>query len=248
MDTGFRDEFIKKWRKYFGAIDLPFAFYYTDTADPALKPKKTAAHRCIIVDIAGVVKGKTLVLDNDTIGCTGGQRYLGYSQTLRPEFEYFLSCGIPGKFEGERYKKSPEIVKSMMEKLPPFSAPKKYIVFKRWDKLDAADDPEVVVFFAPPDVLSGLFTLAGFEEADINGVVCPFAAGCGSFVHYPMLEGRKERPRAVIGMFDVSARPFVPGGVLSFAVPMKKFVRMVADMDESFLITPSWAKVKKRIK
>jgi hypothetical protein len=48
-------------------------------------------------------------------------------------------------------------------------------------------------------------------------------------------------------MFDVSARPFVKDGVLSFAAPMNKFEQMVEDMDESFLITGSWEKVSKRI-
>lgn len=248
MDITIRDRFTAKWKKYFKSAELPIAFRYMDTADRALMPKPTKApHRCVIADIAAVRKGKTLVLDNDTIGCAGGRRYLGFSQTLRPQFEYFLSCGIPGKLEGERYKKSPELVKELLGKARTFTAPKKYIVFTRWDKLTDADDPAVVVFFAPPDVLSGLFTLAGFEESDVNGVICPFAAGCGSIVGYPMLEAAAKRPRAVLGMFDVSARPYVPGGVLSFAVPMKKFVRMVADMDESFLITPSWAKVRKRI-
>jgi hypothetical protein len=48
-------------------------------------------------------------------------------------------------------------------------------------------------------------------------------------------------------MFDVSARPFVPADTLTFTVPMAKFERMVRNMKESFLITPSWAKVKRRI-
>jgi hypothetical protein len=41
-----------------------------------------------------------------------------------------------------------------------FGSAKLPIVFKRWDTLDEADSPEVVIFFAPPDVISGLFTLA----------------------------------------------------------------------------------------
>jgi hypothetical protein len=48
-------------------------------------------------------------------------------------------------------------------------------------------------------------------------------------------------------MFDVSARPCVPKDVMSFAVPMKKFVKMVGYMDESFLTTPSWQAVRKRL-
>jgi hypothetical protein len=38
-----------------------------------------------------------------------------------------------------------------------------FYVFKRWDTLDEADSPEVVIFFAPPDVISGLFTLANAD-------------------------------------------------------------------------------------
>jgi hypothetical protein len=35
--------------------------------------------------------------------------------------------------------------------------------------------------------------------------------------------------------------------MLTLAVPMNKFERMVDNMEESFLITPAWGKVKKRI-
>jgi hypothetical protein len=66
-------------------------------------------------------------------------------------------------------------------------------------------------------------------------------------VQYPYLENEISRPRAVLGMFDVSARPYVPRETLTFSVPMKKFIRMIGNMEESFLITRSWEKVKKRI-
>jgi len=65
---------------------------------------------------------------------------------------------------------------------------------------------------------------------------------------YPYLEQERENPRAMLGMFDVSARPFVPYSTLSFAVPMNRFTTMVENMEVSFLITPSWDKVRKRIK
>ncbi|UCD58900.1 MAG: DUF169 domain-containing protein, partial [Candidatus Hydrogenedentota bacterium] len=116
-----------------------------------------------------------------------------------------------------------------------------------WDKIDAEDEPRAVIFLAPPDVISGLFTLANFSSLDPQGVITPFSSGCGSIISYPLAEGESENPRAVLGMFDVSARPFVKENVLSFAAPMKKFVRMVGDMDESFLITGSWKKVSRRI-
>ena len=79
--------------------------------------------------------------------------------------------------------------------------------------LDESDDPAVVIFFAKADVLSGLFTLANYDEVEPNGVIAPFGAGCSTIVMYPYLERDADRPRAVLGMFDVSARPFVQPGI-----------------------------------
>lgn len=247
MDMELKQQFAERWERYFDGADLPITFYYTDrenAAEPATVP---SGHQCVIGSLARVRKGRSLRFDVDSVGCFGGKRYFGFTETAMPKLDYFLSCGIPGEMEGERYKKTPEIARAAIEAMPEFSAPARYIVFKRWDMLEEADEPAVVIFFAPPDVLSGLFTLAGFDEADANAVVAPFCAGCGSIVQHPYLEKDAEHPRAVVGMFDVSARPFVPAGVLSFAVPMAKFARMVANMPDSFLITPSWQKVHKRI-
>jgi uncharacterized protein (DUF169 family) len=248
MKIEFKQRFIDLWYEYFPGADLPIAFYYTDEEGRGELVRPPKAQRCVICELAKVRNGQSLCFDVDSIGCGGGRRYLGFVQDLRPNFEYFLSCGIPGEMEGERYKKSPELVRENLKHQPSFEAPGKYIVFKRWDRMAEGDDPAVVVFFAPPDVLSGLFTLANFDEADPYGVMAPFGAGCASIVNYPYRELPSERPRAVLGMFDVSARPCVPGGVLTFAVPWPKFVRMVEDVEESFLITGSWNKVRARIK
>ena len=242
-----KQQFINKWNKYFPGADLPIGFFYTDKKYQKDMPKPPKGHRCIIGDLAKIRAGKTVCFDVHTIGCSGGKRYLGFDQKLMPNFEYFLSCGIPGKLEGERYKKTPDLVREFMQHQTPFNAPAKYIIFKRWDCLEKGEEPQVIVFFAPPDVLSGLFTLASFDEPEPHGVIAPFCAGCASIVDYPYRELKKDRPRAVLGMFDVSARPFVPDGLLTFAVPWTKFARMVDNMDESFLITKSWNKVKTRI-
>lgn len=248
MDLEIKDKFIHLWKKYFNGAKLPLVFYYTENKESVKEPKPTVEHRCVICDLATVLKGNSLNLGADKIGCGGGKRYLGFSQEIMPNFEYFLSCGIPGKLEGERYKKSPELVREAMKKLPKFKSPAKYIVFKRWDKLEEKDNPDVVIFFSPPDVLSGLFTLANYDEVEQNGIFAPFSAGCGSIVQYPYLEKESDHPRGVFGMFDVSARPCVQENILTFSFPMKKFIRMIENMEESFLITPSWEKVRKRIK
>ena len=247
MDMRRKVDFLERWKKYFDREEPPVTFWYTDDEGSADRAEPQKDHRCFLADLKKIRQGASLRFDLETIGCSGGKRYLGFTENVRPNFEYFLSCGIPGTLEGERYKKSPELVKEFERRSPKFTAPARHIVFKRWDRLGEEDDPAVVIFFAPPDVLSGLFTLANFDEADLNGVYCPFCAGCGSIVKYPFLEKDAPHPRAVLGMFDVSARPFVPGSTLSFAIPMNKFAAMINNMDESFLTTKSWKAVRGRV-
>ena len=81
----------------------------------------------------------------------------------------------------------------------------------------------------------------------IPGVSAPFGSGCSSIVKFPLLEARSQHPKCILGLFDVSARPFVPGHTLTFTVPWQRFSEMMGNMQESFLITPSWEEVSKRI-
>jgi hypothetical protein len=247
MDMALKEKFLTLWKKYFNESPLPVVFYYTDK--PSVKPAKAGSMpRCVIGGIVKVQQGETVVFNVENTGCPGGKSTLGFQKNEMPNFEYFLSCGIPGKVEGERYLKSPELVKAYMKLQAEFKAPAKNIIFKRWDRLDEPDTPEVVIFFAAPDVLSGLFTLAIYDATERDAVITPFGSGCASIIKDPYLEIKRAHPRSVIGMFDLSARPFVPKDVISFASPMAKFTGMVNNMEESFLITPSWSKVQKRIK
>ncbi len=247
MDLELKNKFLELWKKYFDGTPLPITFYYTDEEGHAETVKPGSVPACLIGALTEVRKGNSLCFNAASVGCFGGKRYLGFAEKIRPNFEYFLSCGIPGELEGERYKKTPELVSEFMKKAHVFKAPARNVVFKRWDKLDEADIPEVVIFFAKPDVLSGLFTLSGFDESRTDGVITPFGSGCSTIVQRPYLEMSSEMPRSIIGMFDVSARPYVEKDILTFALPMKKLERMVENMDESFLITESWSKVRKRL-
>ena len=252
MDKAFQQDFLKKWGKYSGGAEVPLVFFYSDDEKYAkfLRPisgRRGTAQPCVIALLRLARKGKPIAFSKETMGCQGGARYSGYATGLRPQFKYFLSCGIPGEMEGERYKKTPEIVEESMKETPQIIAAGKYLVFRRWDKVEADETPLVVNFFAKPDVLSGLFTLANFRSSNPHSVMTPFSAGCGSIIGYPLLESHMPRQRAVIGMFDPSARPHVGENVLSFAAPLEKFEEMVEDMDESFLITPTWKRILKRM-
>jgi hypothetical protein len=247
MDPKIKNHFIHQWKKYFNNTELPITFYYSDDPGNATIVESGGKWNCLICQLRKVFSGESLAFSKEALRCSGAKRYLGFTDTMRPDFEYFLSCGIENEMEGERYKRTPAIVTEFMKDQKRLNISGKYIIFKRWDKLVENDKPDVVIFFTTPDVLSGLFTLSGFDRADNNSTIVPFGAGCGSIMHYPYLEKGSDKPRAVIGMFDVSARPCVSPGVLSFSVPVDRFTEMVSFMDESFLITDSWKAVQKRL-
>jgi hypothetical protein len=247
MDMELHQRFLERWKRYFGDTELPIICYYGDDGGTAERVTPAKNHSCLICELARVRRGTSLSYDESALGCGGAKRYLGYTNSVLPNFEYFLSCGIPGEMEGERYIRTPEMVRKMQKEQKTLPIEGKNIVFKRWDKIVEGDDPEIVIFFAKPDVLSGLFTLANYDQAEPDSIITPFGAGCGTIIHYPYLEKDSPRPRAVIGMFDPSARPCVPADTLTFSVPVKKLAQMVDYMDECFLITGTWKKVLKRI-
>lgn len=246
MKTELRDQFISLWKKYFSEAELPITFFYSEGGGGAEPAPKAKGRSCLICELSKVRSGKSLYYNIGSLACGGARRYLGYTDKMRYGFEYFLSCGNE-EMEGERYIRTPDMVRELMKNQSVIPADGKNIVFKRWDNLSENDNPDVVIFFAKPDVLAGLFTLANFDQTDPNGTICPFGSGCATIIHYPYLESRAGRQRAVIGMFDPSARPCVPGNVITFAIPAKRFERMIGYMEETFLITPTWETVRKRI-
>lgn len=248
MKSELQGKFILLWEKYFSKPELPITFFYSEKPlNSMVVPPKKGMHECLIDELGNVRRGQSLAFREDSLGCNGAKKYLGYENQMQENFRYFLSCGISGKMEGERYKRTPEIVDELLEKQQNFDADNKYIIFKRWDKLTDDETPDVVIFFCSPDVLSGLFTLVNFDSADPNQVIAPFGSGCASIITFPYLESKKENPKSVLGMFDPSARPNVGRFELSLAIPMKKFEKIVDYMDESFLITKSWDNIHKRI-
>ncbi len=247
MDTALRDMFTELFEKYFPGAELPITFEIGGNAEGLEKAPAPKGWRCFVCDLVKVRKGTSLVFDESSIGCRGGRFYLGYDAERFPDFRYFLSYGKPGVVEGERYKQTPEIVDELDRTTARIPTTGKEIVFKRWDNLTEADNPDAVVFFARPEVLSGLFTLANFDRTDPNGVICPFGAGCSSIFYFPWIEQQNENPKAVLGMFDPSARPCVPPDTLTMAFPMKKFEKVIGFMEESFLTTKDWEKVMKKV-
>jgi hypothetical protein len=75
----------------------------------------------------------------------------------------------------------------------------------------------------------------------------PFGSGCSTILAYPLKEAEKEQSHAILGMFDVSARPMVEKDILTLAMPFSIFLKLLENVADSFLQTESWKKVRNRI-
>jgi len=237
----------KLFREMLGLKESPFGIYYTNDQPEGLTPKEGISGCMMGLLQSARKKGATVYFDKEHFGCPGGAYYMGFFASPRPKIEYFLSCGIPGEMEGERYIKTPERAKEYFTRLIPRRAPAAYCVFKPIDQFQKDTVPEVVVFFGTPDILSGLFTLTNYALERTDAVSAPFGSGCGTILTYPLKEAGKEQPHAILGMFDVSARPMIEKEILTLAMPYPVFLKLLDNASGSFLETESWKKVLQRI-
>ena len=108
---------------------------------------------------------------------------------------------------GERYLKSPEMVRKFVACLPIMDIPARYVVMKPLRDVDfARDNVRSITFLVNPDQLSALVVLANYDGEHNENVIIPFAAGCQSIGICTFRENEREHPRAVVGMVDLSAR------------------------------------------
>lgn len=229
---------------------------------------------CIMWLVVHAAKGKSAVADVKTFGCFGGGVGLGFGNQYQnfpggeEGFCYFLSSGNAGRrggpelaeqikpymtkeshdhfLHGEHYIKSPELVAKFVKMLPMAEIPQRYVVFKPLDKVDITQEkPRSVIFFANPDQLSALVVLANYGRDDKENVIIPYAAGCQTIGIYPYREAQSARPRAVVGLTDLSARVYVrkqlgDSHMMTFAVPFALFEEMEQNVPGSFLERHTW--------
>jgi uncharacterized protein (DUF169 family) len=201
---------------------------------------------CVGAMHTAAANGRTVVFDRKTYGCPGGAIGLGLSRTMGPGMAEFLSTGNSQR-EGEGFWKGPEEAQAFIDRLPAREIPETFVVFKPLADVDEAEAPRLVNFYANPDQLSALVVLANYGRRTAGNVVAEMAAGCHTICLLPLAEDEREVPRAVLGMFDITARVQVDADILSFSVPFRMFKEMEANVPGSFLEKHDWEKVRARI-
>ena len=88
--------------------------------------------------------------------------------------EHYVTTGFDGTpVHGERYLPSPEAMRKFLGKVNPRNAPAKYCIFKPLSLFTGSEEPEFVIFFARPEVLTGLFIQTMFTTGDVDCVASP---------------------------------------------------------------------------
>jgi len=229
-------EFIEKYKEAFGeAAPMPIALGYSDT--PA--SEVGSVPKCMIGRISKVRDGEPLTLCSENVLCGGGGLYTAF-RPMPERVPFFVS-------EIEHYKKSKELVIEYVDSLGISITEKTFLNFVRADKLEKWDDAEAMLFFATPDILSGLCTWAFYDNNSPDAVTTLFASGCAAAVTFAVNENRKSGRRCFLGMLDPSARPLVPENELTFAIPMSRFKEMLNTMNDSALFQKAFSVLKKRI-
>lgn len=228
--------FLQKYREAFGnAVPLPVAFGYSH--NPVAEVKRIP--RCMIGAIRKVCDGEPLTLSVDNVLCGGGSLYTAFAP-MQDRIPAFVS-------ETEHYKRTPEQVRRYIHNLDIQLAEKPYLNFISIDKLSSFDDVEGILFFASPDVLSGLCSWAFYDNDADDAVSVRFASGCCSIVTFAVNENKKNGRSCFVGMLDPSARPLVPADELTFVIPVSRFREMMRTMEDSALFRKAYSIVKKRI-
>lgn len=114
---------------------------------------------------------------------------LGYSDTPASEVG-----SVPN------YKMSKEMVIDYVDSLGISISEKPYLNFVRVDQLEKWDAAEAILFFATPDMLSGLCTWAFYDNNSPDAVTTQFAPGCAAVVTFAVNENRKGGRRCFLGM------------------------------------------------
>ncbi|MFZ5427529.1 MAG: DUF169 domain-containing protein [Thermodesulfobacteriota bacterium] len=181
-------------------------------------------------------------------GCLGGSFYLGFHQPQLDFITHYVSTGIPGtQVHGERYLRSPEVVRRFFTEVAPRPAPKRFCVFKPVTLFGPGETPETVTFFGRGETLSGLCFLASFVTGDFEAVMSPFGAGCSYMTSWPLHYLKQGRLKAVLGGFDPSERKFLKTDEMTFTVPFEMYGRFLDSWPESYLATDTWEGVRKKI-
>lgn len=261
-----------KMAKALGLKHEPVALLWSDEKPADASQFEKGRWGCVASALgAAADKGKCYAFDRETYGCPGGGVGLGfgncYKQFVGGEAGFcgFLSSGNeqePGATgtmdiarqylrgsqlehyaHGEGYRRSPAAVQAFINALPITDVPTRYVILKPLNVVTVDEKPVAITFFVNPDQLSAMTIWANYESGDGERVIFPHAAGCQNAGIYAYREAKSDRPRAIVGFNDLSARKILRRlgkDMLTITLPLSLYQEMEACVYGSFIERDTW--------
>lgn len=213
---------------------------------------------CVVPFLLAAAKGKTISMNEESCNCPGGSTgcCFGDGFTRRnPNIHQMLSQGFgddaPAQMpehmkNGERFFCSADLALKWRNNMPFSEKGYPRVVFAPISRWSEVGQPDVVFLFANPDQLSALVTMLGSHNGEALNTLAPFGAACQSIL-YAAAQIEKERPMAIMGLFDISQRPKTAADHLSLTMPYSLWDGLTKDLDKSCLTTHAWKEIEKRL-
>jgi uncharacterized protein (DUF169 family) len=237
----------EKLKDSLGLKCYPVGMYFPDEYPKNAINTDKRYDGCIVPLIFSSAKGKIVAFNKNNAGRDCAAFFLGYKNWIFTGIEGFLSDGVVFGRGGERFVKTKKQAKTFLESFKPKSINNKVTVFKPLKEFVGNECPEVVIFFVNPDELSGLVYLLHYNSPDKDDIIVTgFHSGCGSVVTLPMKYKNEGKIKAVMGMHDISVRSKLPRDIMTLAMPFELVSDIYNEIDNSFVITDNWGKIKER--
>lgn len=230
----------QRFEKYMNLKYKPLGVYFSETLPAGkIRVQHMIFDRCVPVHaFKAATSNKISILDAQN-GCQGGRYWTGFTKPPKG-LACFLSNGGSDKVfggRGERFKKNAAFGAGMMKDPGPVKQPPgtKYIVFQHLHDIPDTVKIEFVLFFCNPTKMAEFATLVHYAQKQRTIIRAPAGSGCQSLVNFPLLMKEEPEPDAVMGLWDLFARRFLPKNILSLAMRRWFAANLAADIPQSFL-------------
>jgi hypothetical protein len=222
----------------------PLAVYGSEVP-PVGIPPMAGVNRCFAVSLLKMamgneVSGIYVSADTSEGCCLGGLYHVGYIP-VPDDIKYFVSTGKNDVRGGaaEYLKASPDLVERCTMAAGPIHPPGKYLVVQACDALpDSLPEIKSICCFGNGEQIRNMAALIHFDRNEpFLPVIVPWGSSCSTFITFPAGLAENTPPdTAFMGPQDPTQNHSLPPGMMVLGIPADMAVRMVNNIETSFII------------
>jgi hypothetical protein len=242
LNPDFR-EIGARFKEAFRLSTRPLAVFGSEVLPPDIKPM-TDVNRCYAVTMFRMAAGNdvpAIYVSADTAGgcCQGGLYHTGFIP-VPDHIKYFVSTGKKDVRGGaaEYLKASPELVERCDMAAGPIHPPGKYLIVQACETLPPDTMVRSICCFGTGEQIRNMAALVHFDRDNpFSPVIVPWGSSCATFITFPAgLAENVPRDTAFMGPQDPTQNYSLPPDMMALGIPADMAVRMVNNLDASFIV------------